>query len=642
MVGDLARMETIPNRWQEGFLPSFRAAMSTVNRWLDTPIGRYSLLVATAFAYLLAYLAHPALPGTDPAHPLGWWGWADQGLYLRSASALANLSVPPDTYVYPLGYSACGALFYKLTAQHVFLVPDLLFAVGTVYFFYRIAIKLVSPLEAVLLIVGFAIAYRGAVSNTFVEPWNTIPTRFFAYALIFLIGFGQERNRQIFAAAVCVALAYLCRTGDALCLLPPLGLAVLRLTGWKRKISIALVTFCILAVVVGLVVVINQSVFGSWQTPYEKTVKEFGFGTYSLSRKFFMLWVDGTPMFRERDSALVRHFPWLLLIIPGAVHLLREYKASALGVGMSIAATYTLHAGYNGALWPYVIYRYHLIHYIFWTFPLLALVTYVGLKEAWKYRLGRWSFLSVPVLLLGISCVTLRQRQTSESFPAPADQLTIPASRHNPLDWLEFIEARTAPKLFAQGRALFPPRDYLVLGHPNGIAVMLSKRAGSKPIIVETKGSEEFRHLRAGTLDWQLQLIPRWVTPLVANRFANPTVSVLGKTSNVDIAGPLGTPDGHPDEVIQVTLKPWLQSRIDTWEIETEYQSRHWISTSNPQGWWVIKTEVNASQTIEAGDPQIRLCFPDFGDFERAPTFKIRATDADGYLVWEQTIPKSH
>ena len=117
-------------------------------------------------------------------------------------------------------------------------------------------------------------------------------------------------------------------------------------------------------------------------------------------------------------------------------------------------------------------------------------------------------------------------------------------------------------------------------------------------------------------------------------------VSVRGKTGNIDLAGSLGLPDGQPDEVIEVTVKPWLQPYLKTWEIETEYHNRHWISSPNSQGWWIIKAEVNEAKSNGGRDSLIKLCFPDSGDFERAPTFRIRATDLEGHIIWERTFAK--
>jgi hypothetical protein len=135
-------------------------------------------------------------------------------------------------------------------------------------------------------------------------------------------------------------------------------------------------------------------------------------------------------------------------------------------------------------------------------------------------------------------------------------------------------------------------------------------------------------------------LIPRWLIPLVVKRFSEPTVLVRGKVDNIDLAGPLGVPDNQPDEVIQVSVKPWLEPYVKTWEIETDYHDRHWISAINPQRWWLIRTAIDHAQTPGDAYSHIKLCFPDFGDFERAPTFRLRATDSRGNIVWERTILK--
>ena len=43
--------------------------------------------VVCTLAYVACYLAYPSLPGNSP-HVEGWWGWFDQGQYLKSVKAL--------------------------------------------------------------------------------------------------------------------------------------------------------------------------------------------------------------------------------------------------------------------------------------------------------------------------------------------------------------------------------------------------------------------------------------------------------------------------------------------------------------------------------------------------------------------------
>src|SRR5207248_6796292 len=147
----------------------------------------------------------------------GWFGWWDQGQYLKCTVGLAHGSLTQDTYWYPLGYPALGALFYRLMPQQAFFLPDLLLVSGIVLLFYELARRFVTPAEAVLVLAVFVFSYRGMLSLSLVEPWNTIPTHFLIYAVILLVGFGKPIRRNILLATLCVGLAYLCRPPDAVC-----------------------------------------------------------------------------------------------------------------------------------------------------------------------------------------------------------------------------------------------------------------------------------------------------------------------------------------------------------------------------------------------------------------------------------------
>lgn len=92
--------------------PRIEGWLSSCNRWLDSWRGRVFLGTAVASVYLCAYWIHPEVPAASSISPLGWCGWWDQGQHLKCAAGLARASLTRDTYWYPLGYPALGALFY--------------------------------------------------------------------------------------------------------------------------------------------------------------------------------------------------------------------------------------------------------------------------------------------------------------------------------------------------------------------------------------------------------------------------------------------------------------------------------------------------------------------------------------------------
>ena len=478
-----------------------------LNHYLDSFGFMVLFLAGLTILYLLAYLGHPVLPGNDPSAPIGWWGWWDQGQYLKCTAALSQGQLTPDTYWYPLGYPLIGALFYHWAPQHAFLIPNLASVLGSTFLFYKISRRLVSPLEAILLILTFIGSYLGLLQATLVEPWNTTPTLFLSYLIIFLVGFRQASVRRVLAAFVCVGLIFVCRPGDTFCMAAVPAIAILGMPRWRTRMLVGAAGIGIVGAFVLTILFVNHAVFGSWRTPYDKIHEEMGLGSYSVPSKIFGLLIDGNTIFREPQAALVRHFPWAVLIAPGAVYLLLRYKAQALGILLSVLASYGLYFLYND-FWPSTVYRYHGIHYLLWTIPFMALATYFSVKEAWKYKIGRWSYLSIPLLLFPVFFVHLRER-TIGVLPNTLPVVIHGEATAEPVDWIFFEGSYACPDLVAEGRRLIRKGDFEDSLRPDGTIILLSTKLRYSPIQVDPEALSGLRQIRYGSLHWTV----RWKRP---------------------------------------------------------------------------------------------------------------------------------
>ena len=203
---------------------------------------------------------------------------------------------------------------------------------------------------------------------------------------------------------------------------------------------------------------VNHAVFGSWRTPYDRMQEEMGVASYSIAGKLFGLLIDGDTLFREPQAALVRHFPWAVLVLPGTIYLLLRYTTKALGVILSVFATYALYFLYND-FWPSTVYRYHTIHYLLWTIPPMVLATYLSVKETWKHKLARWSYLSILLLLFPVFFVYLREH-TIGSLPNTAPAVIGGPVAAEPVDWILFEGTYASLDLFAGDRRLARKSDY--------------------------------------------------------------------------------------------------------------------------------------------------------------------------------------
>ena len=489
------------------FEPDPAGWLFKLNRYLDSAGFMVLFLAGLTILYLLAYLGHPVLPGNDLSEPIGWWGWWDQSQYLKCAAALSHGQLTSETYWYPLGYPILGALFYSWAPKHAFLIPNLVCVLGSTLLFYKIGRRLLNPLETILLMLIFIASYLGTLRIAIVEPWNTIPTLFLSYLIIFLAALRHPNVKRLLVAFACVGLIFVCRPGDAPCLLAVPAIAILGLPRWKTRALVAAIGIGIVGAFILTVFLVNHAVFGSWRTPYDRMQEEMGINSYSVAYKVFGLLIDGNTLFREPEAGLVRHFPWAILVLPGAAYLLVRYKTQALGVLISILATYGLYFLYDD-FWPGTVYRYHGIHYLVWTMPFLVVATYFSMKEAWKYRIGRWCYLSIPLLLFPVFFVYLRER-TLGSLPNTAPVVIGGPTAAEPVDWIFFEGTYAGLDLFAEGRRLIRKGDFEDSFRPDGTIVLLSTKLRRTPVQVDPAALSGLRQIKYGNLHWTV----RWKQP---------------------------------------------------------------------------------------------------------------------------------
>ena len=174
-------------------------------------------VTAWAFLSLHAMIAAPDAPPLSllrgPPHPLppryGWWAWADQGWYDKSALAWAHGITDWWMHWYLPGYPLLGAIFVRVTPVDPFLIPNLASMLGTLALFCALARHLLgpSPLGIPLcaaIFVATAVLPR-QVLTAWVTPWTTTPETFCVYAALLAGAAMIERPRP--GAAFLVGLA---------------------------------------------------------------------------------------------------------------------------------------------------------------------------------------------------------------------------------------------------------------------------------------------------------------------------------------------------------------------------------------------------------------------------------------------------
>jgi hypothetical protein len=306
-----------------------------------------------------------------------------------------------------------------------------------------------------------------------VVPWNTIATQcaLSAGLCLALETTGVKSLRRLAVLAACTSLV---RPIDAIAFVPLLALAFFQVPTWRERMRTGIVAVAIMAAPVVAVGCLNLRLLGQWRSVYEIiSLRVIGFFSYPVSLKVFWLFVDGGPLFRESEPALLFRYPWLYLVLPAAIFLLKRERGQGAAVMAVVIVNVFLYVNYNDLL-PSDLFRFTLIHYISWAFPILFLLVAAACRHASD---NRWILLGFGVSAgLFILCIGLRLETRALAVHPGSDRgVAIPAERplliHIPDKPME-----SASRLRLDGRALVEYSEYVGPYLPSELQILLGTR----------------------------------------------------------------------------------------------------------------------------------------------------------------------
>ncbi|QSX73638.1 DUF4214 domain-containing protein [Lysobacter arenosi] len=363
--------------------------------------------------YVLAYFSSVFAPGLS--NPLGWWGWWDQSQYLRSADALAHGNLDPSEHWYPLGYSLLGAIFFRWVPLHAFFVPNLLC-------FLAFGLSLVHMAKALGLARAWGVValFAGAVLPSlmleqYVIPWSTIPLAA-AYGWIMLLYLlcmrdGFTRGRMVGLALLFVAVIAV-RPTDVFPLVPlaahlAVGLVRAWQTGDKRAV-LSVAAWGGLTALGGLAAyaALHVAIYGWSPSTYMEMASALGFDFRSIPYKYALIFGDPREFYGSGLGIFAR-YPFAILGLFGVVYVLlfgRQARMLSIVVIASVGLYLAFTDFHPGNMW-----RYKLIHYIAWTFPVALLLAFFAVSDAVARR--RWTAAVVALVVTALlGTVSLRAR----------------------------------------------------------------------------------------------------------------------------------------------------------------------------------------------------------------------------------------
>jgi len=320
----------------------------------------------------------------DPARPsgnfIGWWGWFDQGQYIRAARAWSDGVLTSAEHWYLPGYPMLAAPFVRLFPTDPFTVADVLCLAVATLAFCALAQRLLNrpgaaTLGAVVWVVTVAVSGLGM--RTWVEPWTTTPTTVLTFLslLLLLRIIDRPSTRDAALLGLTASCVLLFRPTDAAVLLAVTGLWAAAIVTSRRDWYSALAGVAGAGIGLALFAGLYFSIYGWTRSQYLAGSADVGFEWHLLWLRWVTLVVDPAPLV-PNEIGLAQAFWWVIPGIMGSAACLVVTRGTTWLRHAAVIAFMTVH------LLVYLVYRdlhpqglmrFHNYHYMKPLLPLLGL-----------------------------------------------------------------------------------------------------------------------------------------------------------------------------------------------------------------------------------------------------------------------------
>ena len=366
-------------------------------------------MAVISVGWLMLYQAHPAAPAPLGSHPSeGWWGWFDQGQYLKITSQFAAGDwFNPDKYYPPL-YPAIPTIINTVLGRtESYVLTDLALCLA---FFGGLFLNFRTYLNP-LLALGSVVLMYGLTSITYEQwiiPWTTNLSSALLIAISLLVSwdYNSQRANQTWmngrataawwltammiwvrpfeiipAAVLCIGLTAI-QTKRALWgAQAPTGSQPQRPTTapiLQRLTPVVAAPGMAFAGTVALYALYNLQTFGSWEPSYSKTINSMGFSPWDLGFKFISLVTDSSAYGLD-DGHLSHALP---LVIPLTVLSVISLFLLAVPQKLLVVAAlinFVSYLSFNDLV-PTGLFTFNNIHYFTWSIAVFAVSAIAVLK----------------------------------------------------------------------------------------------------------------------------------------------------------------------------------------------------------------------------------------------------------------------
>jgi hypothetical protein len=379
-------------------------------------------LFAVGIAYCLLYYFSPVRPRAGAQYPLGWYGWADQGEYLKSAVAFAFGDLSGTEHLYPPLYNFLAAPFVYILPTHPHFVPDLAFLLIYVFALTTISRQIYGPLLAPAVLTVLMISAPLLSITQWVIPWTTSLQAALVSGLLLCYSAFERRGspfvlsgRRDYILFCAFFLAYGAllptRPLDLIALFPFALCFFARVTiataaAFPRDRRAKAFGACVLAAgSSGLIFVVfyfafNVAVFKSPFGSYVASISQFRYDFTTIFEKAYSIFSNSAALYGEGGQAFFERVPLLgpafaLCIVTAIVHNdVRRWIIICAFLQITMYLPY-------GDLLPTGVFRYYNLHYFKWLYPWIFVIA-AGQAIVWirSYRSkDGWKPLAVAVAI---------------------------------------------------------------------------------------------------------------------------------------------------------------------------------------------------------------------------------------------------
>jgi hypothetical protein len=375
--------------------------------------------------YVISYYYSEARPRAGVTYPLGWWGWFDQGEYIKSVRAFATLNFSPSEFLYPPLYNLIAAPFYYLTSDHPHFIPNLIFLLISVFTVLHVTKRFYGIyLPAAVTVCLFSLLSLVTITQ-WVIPWTTSLQAALISGLILAFSYFEAKlacfqiqshtdKRVFFTFFALFSALFPTRPLDAVVWFPfalYFFCRVLLATTKAAPRPLRLRQFllcCALALLGGLTFVsfyigFNLFVSSSLLGAYFDIASRNPYIVADIFEKAYSLLIDSGTLYGEYQQAFFEQLP--LAAFVAAISLVAIVYTSDLRRWILITAFlhFTVYFPY-GDLLPTGLFRYFNFHYFKWSYPWLAVIA-AGQVLVWirDFRTARgWRPLLASIVTLAI------------------------------------------------------------------------------------------------------------------------------------------------------------------------------------------------------------------------------------------------